>query len=58
MCLFAVSVVMKPAPGSDYSQQDSSPVSILTVSILVFALIPLTPNIHIQILQTDLYILP
>ena len=58
MCLFAVSVVMKPPPGSDYSQQDSSPVSILTVSILVFALIPLTPNIHIQILQTDLYILP
>ena len=38
MCLFAVSVVMKPPPGSDYSQQDSSPVSILTVSILVFAL--------------------
>ena len=49
---------MKPPPGSDYSQQDSSPVSILTVSTLVFALIPLTPNIHIQILQTDLYILP
>lgn len=39
MCLFVVSVVMKPPPGSDYSQQDSSPVSILTVSILVFALL-------------------
>ena len=38
MYLFAVSVVMKPAPGSDNSQQESSPVSILTVSTLVFAL--------------------
>ena len=28
---------MKPPPGSDYSQQDSSSVSILTVSTLVFA---------------------
>ena len=38
MSLCAVSVVMKPAPGSDNSQQESSPVSILTVSTLVFAL--------------------